>query len=113
MNIDEIADRLSRLPKSQRKTEQAEIFADMREEFGEGADAKIQELKDKISRSDSPFQMFEKALKGVRIKTKSNKTITKTTALKGKLPTNIRLFSTTNNPEKDITALEKNLQVDL
>lgn len=111
MNIDEIADRLSRLPKSQRKTEQAEIFADMREEFGEGADAKIQELKDKISRSDSPFQMFEKALKGVRIKTKSNKTITKTAALKGKLPTNIRLFSTTNNPEKDITALEKNLQV--
>lgn len=82
MNIDELADKLSRLPKSERKAEQAEIFAEMREEFGEEADAKIQELKDKMALSTSPFQQFEKALKSVTIKTKSNKTITKSTALK-------------------------------
>ena len=44
MNIDELADKLSRLPKSERKAEQAEIFAEMRDEFGEEADAKFQEL---------------------------------------------------------------------
>ena len=111
MNIDELADKLSRLPKSERKAEQAEIFAEMREEFGEEADAKIQELKDKMALSTSPFQQFEKALKSVTIKTKSNKTITKSTALKSKLPANIRLFSSTQNPEKDIPALERNLEV--
>ncbi len=106
-----MAQELSALSGAERTTRFREMIEDIDDEYGDEASAKIKEFTIMTSASEMLIaEKFNDALKSVTIRDSRDKVITKKAAIKSRLPANVKLYSSTRNPEKDIPKLESDLE---
>ena len=106
-----MAQELSALSGAERTTRFREMVEDIGDEYGDEADAKIKEFTAMTSSSEMLIaEKFNNALKSVTIRDSRDKVITKKAAIKSRLPANVKLYSSTRNPERDIPKLESDLE---
>ncbi len=106
-----MAQELSALSGAERTTRFREMIEDIDDEYGDEASAKIKEFTIMTSASEMLIaEKFNNALKSVTIRDSRDKVITKKAAIKSRLPANVKLYSSTRNPERDIPKLESDLE---
>ena len=108
MNLKELAAELSSMTSEEKSTRMAEIYEDMEEEYGEGADAKFDELEALLPKEKNWTIKLEEVVNGLTFKTNTNKHISVKDAVKLKLPENMRVHSK-RGPEA-IAKIEKDLE---
>jgi len=97
MNLDELVREISSLGIRDREERLAEIFEEMEEEYGpDVADTEFDKLNAMLDSSRESFSLaFEKILnKGLNIKSKLNRSISRSKASKERLDENVRITST-------------------
>ena len=97
MNLDELVREISSLGIRDREERLAEIFEEMEEEYGpDVADTEFDKLNTMLDSSRESFSLaFEKILnKGLNIKSKLNRSISRSKASKERLDENVRITST-------------------
>ncbi len=97
MNLDELVREISSLGIRNREERLAEIFEQMEEEYGpDVADTEFDKLNEMLASSRESFSLaFEKILnKGLNIKSKLNRSISRSKASKERLDKNVRITST-------------------
>lgn len=97
MNLDELVSEISSLGIRGREERLAEIFEQMEEEYGpDVADTEFDKLNEMLASSRESFSLaFEKILnKGLNIKSKLNRSISRSKASKERLDKNVRITST-------------------
>lgn len=97
MNLDELVREISSLGIRDREERLAEIFEEMEEEYGpDVADTEFDKLNEMLASSRESFSLaFEKILnKGLNIKSKLNRSISRSKASKERLDKNVRIIST-------------------
>lgn len=119
MNLDELVREISSLGIRDREERLAEIFEEMEEEYGpDVADTEFDKLNTMLDSSRESFSLaFEKILnKGLNIKSKLNRSISRSKASKERLDENVRITSTKgvgklDNIERSLEELENSINL--